>query len=531
MERGFVVAVDVGTTSVRAGVLDRRGLTLAHAEYPILMHRPQAGHAEHDSEDIWNAVCRAVRDAREAAGVAPQAVAAIGFDATCSIVVRGRNGEQVTVSTSGEARWDTIAWLDHRAAAEADRCTATGHEVVSHSGGAISPEMATPKLAWLKSNLPESWARAAHFFDLADFLTWKASGSTERSVCTLGCKWAYLAHRDSPWPLEYFDAIGIGDMLERGGMPAAAMPVGTDLGSLTRQAAAALGLPPACRVAAGLIDAHAGALAALGAHAGDPHDLPRRAALVAGTSSCVTTLTKNAFKVDGIWGPYLGAALPGLWLSEGGQSVSGGLLDHLIQIHGAGQTADHAMHERICSRIGELRSIEGISLASRLHILPDFHGNRSPAGDPHALGVISGISLDPSFDGLCRLYWRAAIAVALGIRQIVETMNASGHSIDTLHLVGGHTRSPLLMQLYADATGCEVITPDTPSAMLLGTATAAATAAGWHSTLVDACRALRQDVTHIRPDMQAFAHYERDYRILKRMQAHRAEIENLSRAP
>ena len=531
MERDFVVAVDVGTASVRAGILDRQGRTLAHAEHPIAMHRPEADHAEHDSEDIWRSVCRTVRAARQDANVPPQAIAAIAFDATCSIVVRGRDGEQVTVSTGGDSRWDTIAWLDHRAAAQADRCTATGHEVVAHAGGAISPEMATPKLAWLKTHLPESWAGAAHFFDLADFLTWKASGSTERSVCTLGCKWAYLAHRDDPWPRDYLDAIGISDMLERGGLPYEAVPVGADLGPLTPQTADALGLTPSCRVAAGFIDAHAGALAVLGPYAEDPQDLARRAALVAGTSSCVTVLTTNPIQIRGMWGPYLDATLPGFWLSEGGQSVSGGLLDHLIQIHGAGQAADRATHERICARIGELRATEGTALAHRLHVLPDFHGNRSPIGDPHALGVISGMALDPSFDGLCRLYWRTAVAIALGIRQIVETMNDNGHSIETLHLAGGHTRSPLLTQLYADVTGREVITLDTPSAMLLGTGMAASVAAGWHSTLAQASRALRPRHTHIQPDRSSFAHYDRDYRIFQRMLTHRAEIETLSGAP
>lgn len=531
MERDFIVAVDVGTASVRAGILDRTGRILAHAEHPIRMNRPRPDHAEHDSQDIWAGVCHAVRAARQEADIPPEAVAAIGFDATCSIVVRGRKGEQITASTGGEPCWDTIAWLDHRAAAEARRCTATGHEVVSHSGGTISPEMATPKLAWLKSHLPESWEDAAYFFDLADFLTWKASGSTERSLCTLGCKWAYLAHRDDPWPQDYLDAVGIGDMPERGSLPDAALPVGADLGPLTREAAAALGLTPSCRVATGLIDAHAGALAVLGPYADDPQDLSRRAALVAGTSSCVTILTRSPIRIDGIWGPYLGAALPGLWLSEGGQSVSGGLLDHIIATHGAGRHADRTTHDRICARIAELQSSEGTALAERMHIVPDFHGNRSPAGDADALGVISGLALDPSFDGLCRLYWRVAVSLALGIRQVVETMNAAGHRVDTLHLAGGHARSPLLTRLYADATGKDVVTSNTPSAMLLGTAMAASTAAGWHSKLVDACRAFRQDATHTRPDPAAFAQYERDYRIFERMQAHRAEIERLIHAP
>ena len=118
----------------------------------------------------------------------------------------------------------------------------------------------------------------------------------------------------------------------------------------------------------------------------------------------------------------------------------------------------------------ELRAAEGLDLAGRLHVLPDFHGNRSPLADPHALGVISGLTLDASFDSLCRLYWRTCVAIALGVRHILETLNASGFVIDTLHVTGGHTKNPLLMELYADAIGCTVVEPLADEAVLTGTA-------------------------------------------------------------
>jgi len=151
--RELVCAVDVGTGSARAGIFDRTGQLVARAERPIAMHRPLADHAEHDSEQIWQAVCEAVREARETAGVAPDTVAGISFDATCSLVVRGRAGEQVSVSVTGEPRWDTIVWLDHRALAEADECTATGHRVLDHVGGvpgsscSFTPGALTPSAA------------------------------------------------------------------------------------------------------------------------------------------------------------------------------------------------------------------------------------------------------------------------------------------------------------------------------------------------------------------------------------------------
>src|SRR5690606_10259104 len=120
------------------------------------------------------------------------------------------------------------------------------------------------------------------------------------------------------------------------------------------------------------------------------------------------------------------------WLNEGGQSATGALLDHVIRLHGAGGEPDAAMHRRIGERIMELREKEGLDLAGRLHVLPDFHGNRSPLADPHALGVISGLTLDASFDSLCRLYWRTAVAIALGVRHILERLNQNGYVIDTL---------------------------------------------------------------------------------------------------
>ncbi|RVA96445.1 ribulokinase, partial [Mesorhizobium sp. M7A.F.Ca.US.006.04.2.1] len=185
MTKQFVCAVDVGTGSARAGILDTNGTLLGRAERPIAMNQPKPDHAEHDSRDIWSAVCAAVRAAREKAGIAAEEVVGISFDATCSLVVRDRQGGQLSISTTGDKRWDTIVWLDHRAIAEADECTASGHAVLNYVGGVMSPEMATPKLMWLKRNLPETWNEAGYLFDLTDFLTWQATGSLARSQCTL----------------------------------------------------------------------------------------------------------------------------------------------------------------------------------------------------------------------------------------------------------------------------------------------------------------------------------------------------------
>jgi ribulose kinase len=287
----------------------------------------------------------------------------------------------------------------------------------------------------------------------------------------------------------------------------------------------ALGLSEKCRVGAGVIDAYAGALGVLAGFADEADNIGRHLALIAGTSSCVMAMSPEPRPFAGVWGPYYGAALPGLWMSEGGQSVTGALLDHVIRLHGAGGEPDAGTHARIAARIMELRTVEGLDLAGRLHVLPDFHGNRSPLANPHALGVISGLTLDASFDSLCRLYWRTAVAIALGVRHVLEALNENGYLIDTLHVTGGHTRNPLLMELYADATGCTVTELVAGEAVLIGTGMLAATAAGLYPELIAAGVAMRQGFQTRTPNPAAAKRFDRDYRVFLEMHRHRQALD------
>jgi ribulose kinase len=250
----------------------------------------------------------------------------------------------------------------------------------------------------------------------------------------------------------------------------------------------------------------------------------RHLALIAGTSSCVMLLAAVPRSVPGIWGPYLGGALPGLWLSEGGESASGALLDHLLRLHGHAPTP--ALHQRIAARVAGLRA-ETPDLAPRLHVLPDFHGRRSPDPDPRALGAISGLPLDASFDALCRLYWRTCVAIALGLRAVIERLRDHGQTVEALHLAGGHTRNPLLVELYADATGCHIVEPAAPDAVLLGAAMVAAAGCGLHRSVAAAGTAMHQHGALRAPDPATAARYERDWRVFQAMRRQRAELDGL----
>lgn len=125
----LVAAVDVGTGSARAGIFDRAGRMLGRAEAPITTHSPAENHAEQSAGEIWQATGQALREARTLAGAAPDQIAGLSFDATCSLVLRDAAGRPVTVSVTGDDSRDTILWLDHRATPETDEINARPHRV------------------------------------------------------------------------------------------------------------------------------------------------------------------------------------------------------------------------------------------------------------------------------------------------------------------------------------------------------------------------------------------------------------------
>lgn len=523
----LVLAIDVGSTSARAGVFDLSGHMLSAASAPFDTHRPQKDHAEHDSEQIWSAVCAAVREAALACGRPAAAISGIAFDATCSLVMLDAGGAPVTVSTTGEDRWNVVMWADHRATGEALEITATGHRVLDYVGNTMSPEMELPKLLWLKRQLPRSWARYGMAMDLADYLTWRATGSVSASACTVTCKWTYLNHESPGWQNDFLARIGLDGLQRHLRIPAEASQVGSEAGRLSADTARAWGLQPGIAVAVGVIDAHAGAVGVLAAT--PAADLNNRLALIAGTSNCHMAMSRDARRIPGIWGPYFGAALPGWWLNEGGQSASGASLDHALATHVLGKSLGDDPHGALAEYLMRRRADEGPAYAQDMLVVPDFHGNRSPLARPDVRGVIHGLDLDASLEGLAKFYHATVVGIAYGTRHIIDALNASGYEITDLYLTGGHARSPLLVRIYADATGCQVLLPREADGVLLGGAVLAATAAGLHAGVQAAGQAMVHTSDRIVPDPRAKDIHCRGYAAYRRMLEQRAELLRLLR--
>lgn len=214
-------------------------------------------------------------------------IVGIGFAATCSLVLLGKNHEPLAASTENNDQ-NIILWMDHRAEAEQAYINSTNHEMLKFVGGKISLEMEIPKLLWLKRNRPETFKKIGLAFDLPDFLTWKCTGAETRSVCSVTCKWNFDASSFC-WPDDYFDKIGLPELKEDDHRIIGSQilypgdPVGR---GLTREAAEELGLLPGIAVGTSIIDAHSGALGLIGSHSEDDIiDLTKKMVMIAGTST------------------------------------------------------------------------------------------------------------------------------------------------------------------------------------------------------------------------------------------------------
>ncbi len=524
------LGIDVGTGSARAGVFDHEGNLLGTATHPIQMWRPEHDFVEQSSDDIWRACCAVVRDAVDQAGVSADQIKGIGFDATCSLVALDRTDQPVSVSPSGNDEQNIIVWMDHRAVEQARRINETNHNVLRYVGGVISPEMQSPKLLWLKDNLPRTWERASQFFDLPDYLTYRATGDSTRSLCTTVCKWTYLGHEQSDrsdsigrWDESFWHDIGLGELADENFTRIGRLirPMGEAVGKgLTQAAAWELGLKPQTPVGVSIIDAHAGGLGVIGAAldgaAPSPQDMERRLALIGGTSSCHMAVANEARYIPGVWGPYFSAMIPDLWLNEAGQSATGALIDHVIFSHARSvdlrdeaKTQDRTIYELLNDRLNALATNVEFSaaLTSRLHVLPYFHGNRSPRADPTLRGMISGLSLSDTIDDLALLYLATIQAVAHGTRHIIDTLNNHGYSIDTIFACGGGTKNTVFLREHADITGCKIVLAQEPEAVLLGAAILGAVAGSAYGSVLEAMSAMSRAGQTIEPSGGAVVQY------------------------
>ena len=236
-------------------------------------------------------------------------------------------------------------------------------------------------------------------------------------------------------------------------------------GALCAEWAAKLGLPAGIPIAIGEFDVHYGAIGC-GVAEGT-------LVKVIGTSTCdcaVVSAEKKVPDIPGICGIVKGAILPGYYGIEAGQSAVGDIFNWWVEVVCEGGAA---LHARLSQGGRELRPGQSGLLA-----LDWNNGNRTILVDPTLTGLLLGQTLHTT---RAEIYRALIEATAFGARAIIERFKEYGVPVDRVVCAGGIAeKNPLLMQIYADVTGCTMLVAGSSQACALGAAVAAAVLAGAH---------------------------------------------------
>lgn len=483
----YVMGIDFGTGGVRVGIFDHEGspISFSAVEYPT--RHPRPGWAEQDPAEWWSALVQAVPRALAGGGVSPAEIAGISVDAMSATVL--------AVDADGRPLRPAIMWMDVRASEQAERIARTGHPALKYNGhGAVSAEWGLPKALWIRDREPETYDAARHIMDCADWITRRLTGISTASINIASCK--YYFDRDAGgWPARLYEMVGAADLLEK--FPEDVLDIGRPVGGLLRGVAEELGLKPDTPVAEGSVDAYAGAL---GLGVVEPGTI----ALITGSSHVIIAQSAEPVHDPGFWGAYTDAMVPGQYTIEAGQASTGSIVAWFKNQLAGGVVAE-----------AKRRGVDPYALladmahevpigSDGLIVLDYFQGNRSPHTDPHARGVISGLSLS---HGPGHLFRAIVEGICYGTEDILRTMRARDF-VPKLNVVsGGPAKSELWMQMHADVSNVPITFTVVSEGPVLGAAIQAAVGAGIYPDLSTAVKSMVRFERTIEPDAARHEEY------------------------
>jgi xylulokinase len=484
-----LLGVDIGTTSVKAVVIDKDGSLLAQAsqEYPTTY--PHPNWAEQNPDDWFAALRHVLGNLWTRDAIDPRSLAAMSVSCQAPTIT--------AVDVGGRPLAPAQLWMDRRGDAEC-RWLAdyVGEEEVARiNGGRIDPYYVAPKWLWLQRHAP-AIERAAHKLLFPNgFIIHKLCGEFTID----------LSH--GPLTLFFHSAhqIWSGDLLARMGLDEAKLPplrpCSQVVGKVNNEAAATTGLPAGLPVVAGMTDGTAAGVEAGLVRPGDAVEMT-------GQSTVLLICSDR---------PYLGRELiplghaaPGLHLVVGALVASGGALrwfrDQLGEAEREQAARSGADAFDLLTRLGE-QSEPG---ANRLIFLPYMYGERSPIWDSNARGVFCGLSLATTKGDMVRAVMEGA---AYGLRHNMAAAEEAGFTARQLACVGGGARSALWNQIKANVLQRPVHLPQAATGAPMGDAIVAAVGAGIYPTIQAAVDAMVRRGAVFTPDPTWAARYNALYRI------------------
>ena len=523
----FTIGIDYGTNSVRALVVrcaDGAELGSSVINYPsgeqgILLDRRDHHLArQHPGDYLYGlekSVKGALRAAKKAKGFDPRKVVGIGVDTTGSSPIPvDRRNQPLALQPRWAKNLDAQCWLwkDHTSWREAARITALAAEIrpqyIAKCGNTYSSEWFWAKIWHCLNVAPKVFAAAHSWVELADWVPSVLAGITDpgeikRGVCMAGHKAMYAEDWGGLPDEEFLAKLDpkLADL--RGRLYSKAYDATVPAGQLGAEWARKLGLPAGIPIAIGEMDVHYGAIGS-GVAEGT-------LVKVIGTSTCdcgVVSASKTVPDIPGICGIVKGAILPGFYGIEAGQSAEGDIFKWWVEVVCEG---DAKTHQVLTAEAATLKPGQSGLLA-----LDWNNGNRTILVDQRLTGLLVGTTLHTS---PAEIYRALIEATAFGSRAIIERLREYGVPIERVVCAGGIAeKNPLLMQIYADVTGCTMLVTGSSQACALGAAVSAAVVAGVHPDFPTAQRKMTslQKVAY-RPKAANAKVYDRLYSLYRQL--------------
>lgn len=485
--KAFTIGVDYGTNSVRAVVIDcadGREAGSSVFNYPsghqgILLDPSDHNLARQDPADYLAGLESTVKGALSAAtsfeGFSADRVIGIGVDTTGSTPIPvDAQCQPLSFSAAFKDNLNAKAWLwkDHTSIAEAMKITELGFQhrpnFLAKCGETYSSEWFWSKV-WHCLNVDPAVFAAAHsWVECADYIPAVLAGISDpaqivRGVCAAGHKCLYCDEWGGLPDKEFLSMLDpkLAELRDR--LFDKAYDGATPAGALCADWAANLGLPAGIPIAVGAIDAHLGAVGA----GVQPGVLVK----IMGTSTCDCTVAPNTATlkdIPGICGIVDGSILPGHYGLEAGQSAVGDIFKWFVEVVCKG---DGALHGALTAEAAKQKPGQSGLLA-----LDWNNGNRCLLVDPRLTGLILGQTL---YTSQAEIYRALIEATAFGARAIIERYKEYGVPVERIICCGGIAeKNAMLMQIYADITGCTMQVSASDQTCALGSALSAAVIAG-----------------------------------------------------
>jgi sugar (pentulose or hexulose) kinase len=463
------LGIDAGTTSLKAGLFDERGIARAIVNEEYSLITPAADQAEIDPEEYWRACVSAVRRVLAKANARREEIVGIG--------VSSQGETTIVVDANGRALRRALVWLDNRATEQARQITERFDlkRVYEITGDPeIVPTWTVCKILWLKQNEPEIFKRAHKFILVEDFLLHRLTGrfATDGAVACTSMLWDI---RTGKWWNEMLDFIGISPaQLSKPVLP------GEIVATLHPHAASELELLPNLRVVACGMDQAAGAVGAGNIHPGVISETTGAALAIQATvpASNLDPTGRLPVYVHDVRDAFLFVPV----CNTGGMALRW-FRDQFAQEE---MRAAREQNRDAYDLLGELASTiepgcEGLTM------LPHLAGAFSPEYNMDARGAFYGFTLRHTKAHFARAIMES---IAFMLKRNLDLMQSLGVDVREVRSTGGGAKSPLWMQIKADVLGVPVITLEQEDTAVLGDAILAAVACGAHKNLDDACASM-----------------------------------------